>query len=52
MCLILFDELALKGVSSVQYFHFSEAGNVLKVLRSGDFFGEIGLLSLDAGQNR
>ena len=39
-------------LNSVIYFHFSEAGNVLKVLRSGDFFGEIGLLSLDAGQNR
>uniref|UniRef100_A0A7M5URE0 Cyclic nucleotide-binding domain-containing protein n=3 Tax=Clytia hemisphaerica TaxID=252671 RepID=A0A7M5URE0_9CNID len=30
----------------------SESGRVLKVLQAGDFFGEIGLLSLSAGQNR
>lgn len=30
----------------------SETGHILKVLQPGDFFGEIGLLSLDAGQNR
>ncbi|XP_057313112.1 cyclic nucleotide-gated cation channel alpha-3-like isoform X3 [Hydractinia symbiolongicarpus] len=30
----------------------SDSGRVLKVLQPGDFFGEIGLLSLSAGQNR
>ena len=33
-------------------FHFSESGRILKVLYSGDFFGEIGILSLSKGQNR
>ena len=33
-------------------FVYSDTGRVLKVLRAGDFFGEIGLLSLSAGQNR
>lgn len=32
--------------------HCSETGIVLKELGSGDFFGEIGILSLSAGQNR
>ena len=31
---------------------FSETGKVLKELGSGDFFGEIGILSLSEGQNR
>lgn len=30
----------------------SDQGQVLKVLSGGDFFGEIGILSLSEGQNR
>ena len=30
----------------------SETGKVLKELATGDFFGEIGILSLSEGQNR
>eukprot|EP00794_Sanderia_malayensis_P013966 gene13966-15423_t len=30
----------------------SETGRILKVLNSGDFFGEIGILSLSKGQNK
>ena len=30
----------------------SETGKLLKELGSGDFFGEIGILSLSEGQNR
>ena len=44
--------LALYLNYKIIFCYHSDCGRILKVLKAGDFFGEIGLLSLSAGQNR